>query len=85
MISALREAPLPDGTPGPFSMRRIGALVLYMTGTGAGTTAILCKQGWEVVGVAFGVPYLFATLLLLFTTWADIKALVAAYKGGTVE
>lgn len=84
-MSALREEPLPDGKPGPLSMRRIGALLLYVTGTIAGTTSILCKQGWEVVCVAFGVPYLFATLLLLFTTWTDIKGIVAAYKGGTVE
>lgn len=77
-MSALREAPLPDGKPGPFSMRRIGALMLYMTGTVAGTTAILCKQGWEVVGVAFGVPYLFATILLLFTTWTDIRGIIEA-------
>lgn len=80
-MSMLREAPV-DGKKGPVSMRRVGALMLYITGTIAGTTAILCRQGWEVVCVAFGVPYLFATLLLLFTTWADIRGIIEATKGG---
>lgn len=85
MTSALREAPLPTGKPGPFSARRIGALLLIPSGIAAIILGILRASSWEVIAIAGGIPIAGGVFLLLFTTWADIKALIAAYKGGTVE
>ena len=82
MTSAFREAPLADGRPGPLSIRRISAAHLFTAGTAAGLSAVFLQLPWMGIAAAFGVPYGCGVLLLLFTTWADIKLIVAAAKGG---
>lgn len=83
-MSMLREAPI-DGKKGPVSMRRVGAAVFVLAAVAAGMWAVATGQPWQTVAAAFGVPGILAAILLFFTTWADIKGIVAAYKGGTVE
>lgn len=83
MMSALREAPLPDGKPGPFSARRIAALLLIPSGIAAIILGILRESPWEVIAISGGIPIGAGILLLLFTTWADIRGIIEATKGGT--
>jgi hypothetical protein len=74
----------PDGkqTPGPLSMRRILAFSLAVASLGLFVTAILCapQYGWAVY--IPGASCLAAMIiLLLFTTWTDISAFAASWKG----
>ena len=75
-FSALREAPMPDGSPGPFSIRR--CLAAYF----AALSAVLFVEAvphlatsWTaaIPGAVCVVAVLF---LLFFTTWADVAAAV---------
>lgn len=81
MMSALREAPLPDGKPGPFSMRRIGALLMFLAGIAGGILAVVFQLPWQAIAAAFGVPCTIGALLLFFTTWSDVRGIIAAVKG----
>jgi hypothetical protein len=81
-LTALREAPLPDGKPGPFSIRRILAVYFALVGPALGALAILkaSGSGW-VPYLPAAVCILAVLLLLFFTTWADIAAAWAEVKG----
>jgi hypothetical protein len=68
-------------TPGPFSVRRILAFILALASLGLFVTAILCapQYGWAVY-IPGGACLIAAILLLLFTSWTDVTACVAAWK-----
>jgi hypothetical protein len=91
MFSFLRESPKDDGTPGPLSMRRIGAALCIIASIVCGILAIVAiikfiglnpntTIDWKAFIPLF-VPcigfLLGGILLLLFTTWSDIKTVVA--------
>lgn len=92
MISFLREADKEDGSPGPLSMRRIAAGLSLITSIGTAVFALIIifkfisgnpdtSIDWKAFLPLF-IPcgaFLAGTILLLFfTTWEDIKGLVAA-------
>ena len=80
-MSMIREAPV-DGKKGPVSMRRVGALVFILAAVAAGLLAVATGQPWQTVSASFGVPGSLAALLLFFTTWADVRGIIEATKGG---
>jgi hypothetical protein len=81
MLTMFREALGPDGQPGPISMRRVLAAVFAMAAVALFALALrLPAAGWT--------PYLpgalclgACLLLLFFTTWSDVVALVQAARG----
>ena len=92
MFSFLREANLPDGSPGPLSMRRIAAAACILASI---ASAVLALAGiikfvsgnpnttidWKAFIPLFipCVAFLVGTLaLLFFTTLEDIKTVVHA-------
>jgi ABC-type polysaccharide/polyol phosphate export permease len=92
VFSFLREAPGTDGAPGPLSMRRISAAACFLTAIVTGIFAIVAILGfigsnpntgidWKAFIPLF-IPCLAfligGILLLLFTTWTDIKELVCS-------
>lgn len=84
MFTMFREAPAPDGRPGPVSMRRVLAALFALAAIGLGWGAIPhAAAGWWVFLPSLACVA--ATLFLLFfTTWADVTGLVsAARKGGS--
>jgi hypothetical protein len=96
MFSFLREAPKEDGTPGPLSMRRIAAAATLLASIGTAVYAMtivfkvmsgsssIATIEWKTFIPLFIPPVLFLAgtiLLLLFTTWTDIKGIVSAATG----
>lgn len=79
-MSAFREAPLPDGRPGPLSLRRILAAWFAVLAPVLFAMALRHAQAGWIVFLPGGVCVLAALLLLFFTTWADVAALVSAAK-----
>lgn len=79
-MSLFREAG-EDGLKGPVSMRRVGAAALFVAAIAAGIAAVIMRQSWQTVAAAFGVPGTLGVFLLFFTTWADVSAIIGAYKG----
>lgn len=66
---------------GEWSMRRFLAFILTVAGICVGGLAVWKSlEKWSIVA-AFGVPIGFGVVLLLFTTWEDIKNIVSAVKG----
>jgi len=66
---------------GVWSMRRFCSFILYIMGIIlAGACIINNISDWKLVLVLVGLPLGIATLLLLFTTWSDIKGVVDAVK-----
>lgn len=92
MLSFLREADKPDGSPGPLSMRRIAAAACILASIAAGILAIItiyrfveqnpgATLDWKLFIPLFipCVAFLVGALILLFfTTWADIRELVSS-------
>lgn len=65
---------------GEWSMRRVLAFILVIAGIASGFMAV--RHGlekWAIVA-SFGVPIGFGCLLLLFTTWEDVKNVVVAVR-----
>jgi hypothetical protein len=91
MLSFLREAPTADGKPGPLSMRRIAAAACVLSSIASGILAIVtiyrfiernpgATLDWKLFIPLFipCVAFLVGSLLLMFfTTWGDIKELMA--------
>jgi peptidoglycan/LPS O-acetylase OafA/YrhL len=93
MFSFLREADKENGSPGPFSMRRLAASLCLLSAIGAAIFALMiiskaltvasntAISDWKVYFPVF-IPCLAflvgCILLLFFTTWEDIKGLVSA-------
>jgi hypothetical protein len=90
MFSFLRESDRPDGKPGPLSMRRIGAGLCITASIVCGILAIIAiikfiglnpdtTIDWKAFIPLF-VPciafLLGGILLLLFTTWSDIRGVI---------
>lgn len=66
---------------GEWSMRRLLAFFLVVSGIVAGFLAICKGLETKSIAVAFACPIFFGCLLLLFTTWGDLKQIVAAARG----
>jgi hypothetical protein len=82
-MTLFRESDKPDGKPGPVSMRRVLAFLSFLVSPVA---FFFCYIGKENVSVASSIPgialLVFATVMLLFTTWADVQAIIGAWRGG---
>ena len=81
MWTFLREANNSDGTPGPFSGRRIAAFVCLLASLVTGVYAVAIKSTeWPsyIPCVAFLVATLF---LFFFTTWGDVADAIAKARG----
>lgn len=95
MFSFLREAPGDDGKPGPLSMRRISAALCFAASIVAGGLALAgiikfidANPDTTIDWRAFIPPLipciawlLGGLILLLFTTWTDVREIVSAAKG----
>ena len=66
---------------GLWSMRRVLAFLFALTSIGCGIASLVLKSGWQTVACAFGAPGAISILLLFFTTWTDVSAVVNAVKG----
>jgi len=90
-LSMFREANNEDGSPGPFSMRRVSAALCLLSAVGAAVFAliIILKAAtgaspipdWKVFVPVFipCIGFLLGSIILLFfTTWEDIKGIVSA-------
>lgn len=66
---------------GQWSMRRVLAFLFGLAAIGCGIASLALKAVWQIVACAFGVPGVICILLLFFTTWNDISAVVSAAKG----
>ena len=78
-MSMFREAPAIDGTPGPVSMRRVLAAFFSLAAVALGAVAIPGAPGWYVF-IPSALCVVAALLLMFFTTWSDVAAIVAAIK-----
>jgi hypothetical protein len=65
---------------GAWSMRRVLAFLFGVLGLGAGTAAVSFGAVWQVVAIAFGFPILACLILLFFTTWTDVIAIINAFR-----
>ena len=63
---------------GQWSMRRVLAFALACAGIVSGIQSF--GQEWQVVAASFGIPIAAALILLFFTTWSDIAAIINAAK-----
>lgn len=80
MLTAFRESSV-DGKPGDVSLRRILATVFSMFAAILFVAAFkYAALGW-VVFIPGAVCVLATLLLLFFTTWADVAAIISAAKG----
>jgi hypothetical protein len=92
MFGFLRESDKADGTPGPLSMRRISAAACFLAAIASGILAIAAILRFIGLNPDTGIDWkafipLFipclaflagGILLLLFTTWTDLKELVCS-------
>lgn len=78
-MSMFREAPLADGKPGPVSMRRVLAAFFALGAVALGAAAIPNAPGWYVF-IPSGLCIFGSLLLMFFTTWSDVAAIVSAWK-----
>jgi hypothetical protein len=81
-MSMLREAPLPNGMPGPVSARRVLACYFALCAPPLAYVALPYAKdsGWFVFLPSLAC-ILTVIILLLFTTWADITNLIQAASG----
>lgn len=79
------ETTLFKGGSGRTSSRRVLAFILSFAGIISGGFAIFYKLDWKSIAVAFGIPLFFATMLLLFTTWADVARVISFKKGNNEQ
>lgn len=63
---------------GQWSMRRVLAFALAVSGIVSGIMSF--GQDWQTVALSFGIPVAAAIILLFFTTWGDIAAIINAAK-----
>ena len=66
---------------GEWSMRRVLAFLFGLASIGCGIASLILNSEWQTVACAFGVPGVISILLLFFTTWTDVSAVVNAVKG----
>ena len=79
MLTIFREESK-DGKPGDVSMRRVTAFLSFLVGSVAGILTIVFAAPWEVIAVAFGVPYFLTAGLLICTTVTDVKEIISAVR-----
>ena len=65
---------------GAWSMRRVLAFLFAVLGLGAGVASISFGAVWQVVAIAFGFPIVASLILLFFTTWAEVIAIINAFR-----
>jgi len=93
LFSMFREGKNEDGSPGPLSMRRIAAALCLLSAVGAAVFALIiifkavaasgnpAPTDWKIFIPMFipCIAFLLGCLILLFfTTWEDVKAIVGA-------
>jgi hypothetical protein len=87
-LSVFREAPLPDGTPGPVSFRRVSSAVLLVAALALFGAALDVVQritltaAWVVFipgALCLGV----GALMPILTTISDVQAIIHAVVGKT--
>jgi hypothetical protein len=81
MLSFLREADSPDGTPGPLSMRRVAAAGCFLTAIASSVIALVfCRTAlaapgadWKACVPLFipSIAFLVGGILLLYFTTAE--------------
>jgi hypothetical protein len=88
MLTMFREAPATDGTPGPYSWRRVASAILLFSAVGLFTVALLVTRGsiaatvpgW-VLMVPGGACLAGAILMPILTTVEGIQELIQAARG----
>lgn len=80
-MSLFREAPLPDGTPGSVSARRVLAVFFAVSGVALATIGAIVGMAWQGISALFGIPTAAVLFLMFFTTWGDISEAVKTIKG----
>lgn len=74
-----------EAMDGPYSMRRTLAFLLVIASIGLSLVSLRYAQyGW-VVFIPSGLFLIASIVLLFFTTWTDITALVSAAKNITIS
>ena len=76
-----REANLPNGQKGPVSARRVLAAYFAALTPFLFTVAILEAPATWYAYIPGAICVLASLLLLFFTTWTDVAAVVSAAKG----
>jgi len=80
-MSIFREANNADGSKGPVSMRRVLAFIFSLFAICLFIVAFTyASVGW-VVFIPGTICTVASLLLLFFTTWADVAAIINAVKG----
>jgi len=84
-LSMFREAPLPDGKPGPVSWRRVSSAILLVA------ALLLFYAALRIVPLMSEAPWAafipgalclgFAALMPILTTIGDVQALIHSIKG----
>jgi hypothetical protein len=94
LSSAVREEPQKDGTPGPYSFRRLGALYLFLlapavlVGSAFLAKSVLPKEAPPLVWIAmilgpFALCLILGALMPILTTSESIRGLIAAARGSS--
>jgi hypothetical protein len=82
ICSFLRESDSADGTPGPFSFRRIAAMFFALSCVPLFVLGIMAKSTQWFVFIPGALCVVAVLLLCFFTTWGDVAAIISAAKGG---
>lgn len=72
-----------ESADGPVSMRRVLAFFFALAAIPLGVFPLTRNPASWVVFIPFGISVGACLLLLFFTTWTDLKAIVSAVKGGS--
>lgn len=67
---------------GAWSMRRVLAFIGFICGIGCGLAALFLSRTWQDIAISFGLPMSASLILLFFTTWTDVIAIINAVKKG---
>jgi hypothetical protein len=83
-----REAPAPDGAPGPVSFRRVAAAVLLVAalalfGAALGVVQRITIAAAWVVFIPGAACLVVGSLMPILTTISDVQAIINAARGKT--
>jgi hypothetical protein len=87
-LSIFREAPLPDGTAGPVSFRRVAAAFLLaaalaLFGAALGVVQHITIAAAWVVFIPGAACLVVGALMPILTTISDVQAIINAARGKT--
>ena len=80
-MSMFRESPLPDGTKGPVSFRRVVAAFFAVSGIALAIYGAMSGIPWQGIAVLLGVPTTAVLVLTFFTTWGVVATVIKTLKG----